>query len=311
MTEPSSSYEQVRGRAGRRKSPWNLLLLAGIALGWAGVYLGLFWLLDRLQQWQLADGAFLFQQSHAGELILHLPLAVAALPLGMLVANAIFWCIPPARQSFEREAEGCEGASFRPTMWLLLGVSAVGLVLCLPISWLGTFTGVSYAMGDGVRTGWDSYDWSEIVAVDLWCCGQGDGDLGPGWMGYRLRMADGVEIDLLRDLGELSMRQDLLERWGPPPLSVAELGEQSRARRIEGLQRIQPFLAANGRIATRWQFTETAHRRLKKRYGDESWVPALAALLEETEVRAAAHQPVHTSRPGLDSAGAVSPSPAE
>src|SRR3989304_1036932 len=96
-------FERARQRAKRRKSPWNLVL---IPLGFGGIALicyALFQLMWRVHMWLHPDHVDRFKEFWAegiglpafvSSFLLFIPLLFAAVPLGMLFANALAWCIP-------------------------------------------------------------------------------------------------------------------------------------------------------------------------------------------------------------------------
>jgi len=142
-------YERARQRAQRRRSPWNLLLIP-LVIGSTGLTT---YSLFRAM-WQVHT---MIYPDHAGRLgefwgkgigfrtfvssfLLAMPLLFAALPLGMIVANGLAWCIGPARRAFNREAEGVKWASFRQSVSGLAIVAAVVVPLCLLLSFIGAVT---------------------------------------------------------------------------------------------------------------------------------------------------------------------------
>ena len=171
----SGYYDQARVRAQRRKSPWNFLLIPLVLGGLALVYVGLFLVVAFFQQASAPEGAYLFSSSSKGEGLMHLPLLVASVAPGMMLGNCVAWCIPPARRTFEGEAEGHSGTSFASAMADLFKGGGVILLVCLPISLLGSRLGLSYVTDEGVGIGSTVYDWSEIESVEFWCCGEGRG----------------------------------------------------------------------------------------------------------------------------------------
>ena len=52
--------------------------------------------------------------------LLLMPLAAPSLLVAALVANAVIWCIPPARRAFRREAEACPAKAYGRIMRELL-----------------------------------------------------------------------------------------------------------------------------------------------------------------------------------------------
>jgi hypothetical protein len=142
-------FERARQRAQRRKSPWNVLLVPLVFCGVAAVAYTLFRAMWRIHT--------LFFPAHAGRLsefwqkgiscsafvssfILLMPLLVASVPLGMILANAVAWCIRPARRAFNREAQGVKWAAFPEAMGLLWPLSLIVVPICLVLSFVGAAT---------------------------------------------------------------------------------------------------------------------------------------------------------------------------
>jgi hypothetical protein len=136
-------------RARRRKSPWNLLLIP-LGFGFMGLvasalFRGMWFVhtmlypqhVDRLHEfWARGIGL----QAFASSFLLLMPLLIAAIPVGMLLANGVLWCIPPARKALDREAEGIEWASFPQSMASLGRISLVVAPVCLLLSLVGAAT---------------------------------------------------------------------------------------------------------------------------------------------------------------------------
>jgi hypothetical protein len=145
MTEGYVS--RARERAKRRKSPWNLLLLPLVIIGVFGVSIGLFTLLWHLNVWVYPQHVgklreIMGSSDHtASQFLMTLPSFFAGIPLGMLFANCVAWCIPPASRTFEHEAKGIACASFRKSMsglgkvvmYVVLVWAALGIVGALTL----------------------------------------------------------------------------------------------------------------------------------------------------------------------------------
>lgn len=142
-------FERARQRAKRRKSPWNLVLIPLGVCSIAIIACALFRTMWRVH--------VLFHPDHAGRLkefwaagislnafvssfLLLIPLLLAAIPLGMILANALAWCIPSARRAFEREAGGVKWASFSETMSALTKITLILVPICLLLSLVGAVT---------------------------------------------------------------------------------------------------------------------------------------------------------------------------
>jgi hypothetical protein len=62
---------------------------------------------------------------------------LAAVPLGMLVDNALVWRVQPARTALDREASSHPALSYRASQLALLKVSVVAFVVSAAASTLG------------------------------------------------------------------------------------------------------------------------------------------------------------------------------
>ena len=78
--------------------------------------------------------------SFVSSFLLAMPLFFAAIPLGLLFANCIAWCVLPARRAFEREAEGVKWPSFRESMYGLWKMAKFIVPICLLLSFIGAVT---------------------------------------------------------------------------------------------------------------------------------------------------------------------------
>jgi hypothetical protein len=118
----------------RRRNPWNavaMLLSWGFGAGICYCALKLVWKLH-----------LYFHPAHAGHwrdipkthqhllpaLAMTLPIGLASLVLGMIAANLVLWCVPPARRSFEREARVDPELGFVRAM---AGLLWFGLFICI------------------------------------------------------------------------------------------------------------------------------------------------------------------------------------
>jgi hypothetical protein len=137
--------ERSMERAERRRTPWNLVFIH-VGIGSIGcIGYALFRLMWRLHTW--------FYPEHVGRLgdfwadgigrsafiysfLLSVPTFVAAVPLGLILTNALAWCIPPARKTFNAKAEGVKWASFRDSMESLAKIAMVIVPACLLLSFV-------------------------------------------------------------------------------------------------------------------------------------------------------------------------------
>lgn len=131
--------DRARERATRRKSRWNIVLFA---LAWP-LFVGVWFLLIQftlcVQQFIAPDKVFNATMSDPGETLMTVPLLFPAFPIGMMAANCVMWCIPPARRAFANESEGHTGTDFASSMKPLAMISAVCLIVAIPLAILGAF----------------------------------------------------------------------------------------------------------------------------------------------------------------------------
>ena len=139
-------YTDARHRAGRRKSPWNLLLLAlGFGIGLVAGYelFKLVWLFHVMiyPEHQLRD----FWQkgisfpSFILSFLMVFSLMPTAIITGFLFTNTLFWLIKPIRRVLDKEAHGYSGTSFGASMRLLLRIAAWVLPIGLGLSLVAAF----------------------------------------------------------------------------------------------------------------------------------------------------------------------------
>lgn len=97
----------------------------------------LFQVISFVQSFIAPDKVFNSTMSNLGEVLMVIPLLFPAFVIGMMAANCLMWCIPPARRTFALEAEGHPGTDFSSAMKDLAFASAICLVVTVPVSLLG------------------------------------------------------------------------------------------------------------------------------------------------------------------------------
>lgn len=134
-------YAGARHRAKRRKSPWNILLLILGFGAWLAAWYGLFrlvWLFHVrfYPEHQLRDfwRAGISFHSFVPSFLMVFSLVPAALTIGFLFTNSVFWQIKPIRRIFETEAHSHAGTSFRDSMRFLLKACAWALPVGLGVA---------------------------------------------------------------------------------------------------------------------------------------------------------------------------------
>ena len=135
MIKNKSYFQEARGRAKRVKNPWNLL---HIPFSIAGIGCSI-WLLLKIVL--SVTGLFgsdhpdlnSFSSANVRDFIL-IPLFFAALPLGLMVSNILFWMIPPLRRIEDKESIGYKGTDFRNSMKGLYSFAVFSIPLGLAVS---------------------------------------------------------------------------------------------------------------------------------------------------------------------------------
>ena len=244
MAKLDQHVPDAHRRAGRRRSPWNLLLvplcIAGIALVWAGLVVGLV----RLQRSFIPADCILYSHTRIGGILMFVPPLLPALAIGMELANLAAWCVVPARRIFQKEAKGTKGASFGEATKHLLIASALLLILTAPVSLWGALN-YFYVTEEGVALNglWafkeTRYCWSDIVAVETRCIAERDNL----HLNYIVRMKDGQWVDLL---------------------------EEPRLEFAKAYDRIVPHIEQQSHIRYSSDITDSGLRRLKARYSPEN-----------------------------------------
>jgi hypothetical protein len=106
-------YDEARERAGRRRSPWNLilvLLIAGICLL---IWFALAVVLEALHEAIYPTQTLATTPRGVGAILAGVAPFFAAIPLAMYVENWLIWSIRPARRILDREASRAPSADFR------------------------------------------------------------------------------------------------------------------------------------------------------------------------------------------------------
>ncbi|HPA19830.1 MAG TPA: hypothetical protein PLU30_18920 [Verrucomicrobiae bacterium] len=136
-------------RAQRRKSAWNILLIPlGLfsVVGFTYIFFQIMWRIHiaiypehagRLHEFWGGGISF---PSFISSFLLLMPLFFASLPLGLMLANCVAWCVGPARRAFDREAQGVKWASLHEAMSGLWAIARMVVPLCLLLSFIGAVT---------------------------------------------------------------------------------------------------------------------------------------------------------------------------
>ena len=191
----------ARQRASRRKSKWNLLLFVFAILAIASTWIGAVESLASYRATLYATGAFLSGGTRIGNILMHVAPAFPSLAVGMIVANLLIWCIPPARRALNEEDKPYPGLDFRSSNRDLAKFGLVLLVIAMPLAWLGarncwslTDTSIVYrAMFSPVAK---QYSWADIQTIRTDCRTGRDGRT----YDFVAGMADGTAIDFSSEM---------------------------------------------------------------------------------------------------------------
>lgn len=254
MAEPETYYHQARQRAKRRKSPWNLILIPFAMFGIAGTAFLIAKGLLALQQLFIPPDAILAHWTRIGAILMFVPIIFPALAIGMMIANLIAWCIPRARRTFEKEARGIKGASFKEAMRSLAIASVILLFAVAPICLLGALN-YFYVTAAGVHVNplfsitERHYGWDAIRRIQTRCLAERRNL----HLNYILYMEDGTKVDLLNE----------------PRIKFVRVYDQ-----------IKPFLEAQRGIIYQSEMREKDIARLRRRYHPQDAERILEILRE-------------------------------
>jgi hypothetical protein len=136
-------YAAARSRAGRRHSPWNLILIPLTFGGWLGLWFVLFRLVWTYHVWLYPDHQFrnFWQEgisfpSFALSFLMLFALMPGAMSLGFILGNLVAWLVKPARKTFEAESVGYPGTSFRESNAGLLKIAKWTFPVGVAVSFL-------------------------------------------------------------------------------------------------------------------------------------------------------------------------------
>src|SRR5262245_44682249 len=133
---------EARQRAGRRRSPWNLLLIPCYMVPWFALVFVSVVSLGRLHGVVHETGGFRVPPDCVGGILIAVGSLFAWLGPAMIVANLLVSVVPPARRALDREADeaartdrrGANRSLRRMSYWLTPAGGAVALAGAL-IPW--------------------------------------------------------------------------------------------------------------------------------------------------------------------------------
>lgn len=202
MSKIDQYFEEAHERAKRRKSPWNLILIPLVILCAGGVYY-FFWRgVSSIQSSMIPANTIFWSYTRVGSILMYVPLLFPSLPLGMMFANFIAWCIAPARKAFDREAQGVKYAPFKSATKFLCIASAVLILVTFPISFLG-LQNYFYVNENGLiyhsflRN--KQYGWGDVRKVLIGCSTHINRNHAELDLNYVLIFQDGTKVDLWED----------------------------------------------------------------------------------------------------------------
>jgi hypothetical protein len=175
-----------------------------------------------------------------GGFLMFIPILFPSIGIGMMIANLLIWLVRPARVALDKEAIGIKGTSFPEAMKGVIILTAIMLIIALPLSIMGVFNYL-YINSDGLHIRplfsikEKHYVWGDIEQITTKCLEKKDNI----YFNYVVRMKDGREIDLLKE---------------------------RRLKFVDAYDKIKPFLAAQSQIRYDCQITDGDAAALKKHY---------------------------------------------
>jgi hypothetical protein len=126
-------FRGARVRAGRRRSPWNLVLLA-IVLCNLALLLGIgLYAVNHLHQY-VHPGQSLETASGVAVIVATVSVLFAAIPVSLLVANAQARKVPALRRTLDAEASSHKGTDYWSSQKALIKVALLVAPVCLGLA---------------------------------------------------------------------------------------------------------------------------------------------------------------------------------
>ena len=129
-------FEEARNRGKRRKSAWNLLLIPAVLLPLVAVWGSLVFGFESIHS-AYYPGQSLRNGSGVAVVATTVGPLFAAIPLGMLIGNALVWLVPAARRRIDAEADRSSAAGFVSSQKALFRASVPILAVSLGFSLTG------------------------------------------------------------------------------------------------------------------------------------------------------------------------------
>jgi hypothetical protein len=191
--------EVLRKRAARRKSPWNLVLLAFAVLGIGSSWIFLALLFGEYRRSLVPADAFLSSGTRFGNILMYVSPGFPSIAIGLIAANLIIWCIRPARTTLEREDKEFPETDFRSSNQGLLKLLIPLAIVALTLAFLGarniwflTSQGVSYQPMLSSRA--KQFNWSDVRSIRTGCYARRVIEHN-----FVLSFQDGTSIDLAEE----------------------------------------------------------------------------------------------------------------
>jgi hypothetical protein len=166
--------DALRKRAARRKSPWNLVLLAFAILGIGSSWMAFARLFGEYRRSLIPADAFLSSGTRFGNILMYVAPALPSIAIGFIVANLIIWCIRPARAALEHEDKQFPGTDFKSSNQGLLKLLVPLAVAALTLAFLGarnfwflTSQGATYQPMLSLQA--KQFNWSDIRSIRTAC----------------------------------------------------------------------------------------------------------------------------------------------
>ena len=199
-TSSNPYLNQMRIRAARRKSRWNLLLLAFAVVGVGTSWILIVFLLDSYRASLALPGSFLRGSTRFGNILMHLSPGFPSIALGFILANLLIWCIPSARTALANEDKGFPGTDFRSSnVGLVKGLAFLGAV-ALPLAFLGarnmwSITPQNLNYQPMFSSSAKEFAWSDVRVINTGCSFNRQ-SLDRNFV---VEMRDGTTIDLSQE----------------------------------------------------------------------------------------------------------------
>ena len=166
----TDKFEEMRERAKRRKSKWNLILIP-IGIFWIALFSYGYWkLIDEVFNltWiAYPDVTYVYQNWNLWGVLTILAIFIPAISIGLFMTNITAWLIRSARNVFEKEAKGYKGADFKTAQKDLFKAFIVTFIVGIPfiILFKSSYVALSY---DGFKNSLAGLSYNNTLMVSPW-----------------------------------------------------------------------------------------------------------------------------------------------